>query len=351
MSVEEVKEKQLDLEEAVKRYQQSGNQDDREKILSLGKSLADYFAGIYSPGNVDMSIRKSATEGFQKALKNYDPKHNVTFSAYSTHCIVSEIREELRARRLFRIPVWLERLQEDVIMATEELARENSELPTLQEIADKVNITEAGVAETMQAGFVAYKNLDFSVIKSLRHETFKLPIEDVVKIRKSLDRLSDIQSRVLSLFSDNLRELKLAMEEEELELSREQAQYLRMIENGVGNPGPETIKSFKLDFPGEYDEDEITRYFEVLADEFGLRLLEINYNGWTVNNGESKFNIPIGIFFEGRYRGLLNLLDHLRQKEKAISVERVLTSRNENIPARIRISMNIAADFDQIKQA
>ena len=227
MDSEFVTDKHPDLENAVKDYLETGSQNSREKVISLGQTMASYFANLYSPGSADSGMKRAASTGFLKALKRFDPQRDVHFSTYATHCIISEIREELKNRQLFKVPEWLKKLQDDVVRATEELAKENQMMPTLQEIANKVNVAEKGISEAMQAGTVALDNLNVKSIKSLRHEAFKLPVEDVITIRKSMDRLSDIQLKVLSLFSANLRELRLAMEEEEKALSREQDQYLK----------------------------------------------------------------------------------------------------------------------------
>ena len=264
----------------------------------------------------------------------------------------SEIREELKNRQLFKVPEWLNKLQNDVVKATEELTRENQLMPTLQEIANKVNVAEKGIAEAMQAGTVTLEKLDTKSIKSLRHEAFKLPVEDVITIRKSLDRLSDIQLKVLSLFSANLKELRLAMEEEEKALSREQDHYLRLVENGNADQDPLPVKSFKLVFPHHFSAEEVKCYFEVLADEYGLRLTDIKFaesvreaffaDGLSADNVIIK---DIELLLEGRYRGLLQLLDHLRNDEENLHVEKVRTIRNEIIPARISIYLNITARY------
>ncbi len=331
-----------DLETAIRQLLETGSPEAREELLQLGRELANYYADIYSPGKADETLEEAAREGFAMALKRYDHSRGVSFSNYATHCIISEIRQELRSRNLFKIPDWLLRLQDDVINATEELARKKSSLPTLKEIAGKVNIDELGITETMQAGSVPLENINLSSIKSLRHETFKMPIEDVITIRKSLDRLSNIQKKVLSLISVNLRELSLAIAEEDSALTQTQAQYMRMVEELTDSAeSKESANSFKIGFPDEYVEEEILRYFEVLADEYGLRLLEVRSMGKPEEEGKQQIKVPLEIRLEGRYRGLLQLLDHLRNSERAVGVERVRTTRNEKIPARISISIAV----------
>ena len=349
MSADQLTDSQLNLENAVKAYLETGDQESREEVVRLGRDMAEYFAGIYSPGKMDEGLKRSASNGFLKALKRFDLSRGVPFSTYATHCIICDIREELKNRQLFRVPDWLQKLQDDVIRATEELAAENQMMPTLQQIANKVNIVENGIAETMQAGSVQANNLNLKSIKSLRLEAFKLPVEDVIKIRKSLDRLGDIQLKVLSLFSANLRELRLAMEEEEKALMREQDQYLKVVENGGELGHFQPLRSFRLDFPDRFNQQDLKCYFEVLSDEFGLHLTKILFGEQTKIDGEG-YEIALEVMLEGRYRGLLQLLDYLRSDEENIQVDRVHTVRNENIPARINITLNLQAEFSDLDE-
>lgn len=335
-----------DLESAVQQYLKTGSPEKKQNVIQIGQAMVNYYAGIYSPGKIDETLQKAANEGFRNALKRFDPSHEVLFSTYATHCIISEIRLELRNRNIFSTPEWLKRLQNDVINATEELAKENSFLPSLEEIAQKVNIAEKGISEAMQAGSVSLKEINLKSLRTIRHETFKLPIEDVIKIRKSMDRLTDIQKKVLSLISINLKELSLAIEEEEIALNKEQAQQQQIIENGTDVSAEYVhLNSFKLKSPEVFSEDKILQYFEVLSDEYGLHLLDLRFNNIPRHEEGSGESVHLDIDLEGRYRGLLQLVDYMRKEETAIRVERVRTERNENIPARININIVLSIDF------
>ncbi|MDW7740383.1 MAG: hypothetical protein SCJ97_10085 [Bacillota bacterium] len=352
MAIDNKKDSLPDLESAVQEYLDKGNPESKEKLLKIGRDIATYYAGIYSHDKSDNKLIRAANEGFILALKNYDSERGVLFSTYAIHCIINEIRQELRSRNIFKIPDWLKKLQDDVINATEELAQKKAALPTLKEIAGKVNIAEQGILETMQAGSVPMKDVNLSSIRSLKRESFKLPIEDVITIRKSIDRLSNIQKKVLSLISVNLRELSLAIEEEESALTKSQVEYLRATEDCTGDLDAMDrnchipINSFKIAFPEEYEEAEVLRYFEVLSDEFGLRLSEIRCKGKPEENGEM-VEVPLDILLEGRYRGLLQLLDHLRNAEENVIIEKVRTTRNEQVPARISIMIEALTQFQK----
>lgn len=334
--------KPSDLDAAMQKLLANDNTENMEELLGFGHKLADYYANIYCIDEADQSLQEAASEGFSLALKRFDPKYGESFSYYAANCIISEIRREIRSRNVFKVPEWLKRLQEDVINATEVLATSKSSLPSLKEIAGKINIAEEGITETMQAGSISMEDVNLSAIKSLRHNTFKMPVEDVITIRKSLDRLSNIQTKVLELISVNLSELNMAIEEEESAFIQTHAKYTRVVEEGSESVNStETAKGFKVDFPDLFIEEEVQRYFELLSDEHGLRLLEIRSVGKPEEAEDKYVKVPLDICFEGRYRGLLQLLDYLRSSEKAIRVERVRATRNEQVPARITISVAI----------
>lgn len=337
-----------DLDALVQKYLKTGSKDAKDDILRIGRAMAKYYAGIYSSGETDPGLKNAAKKGFKEALKKFDPKREVQFSSYATNCIISEIRGELNERRLFKVPRWLQQLQDDVIKATEELSRDCDTLPTLDDVSARLNIAEKGIAEIMQAGVVPMESLDLQTLKSIKHEAFKLPIEDVITIRKSLDRLQEIQKRVLLLIQDNLSELNKAIKDEEQALSSEQARYLRLVESkGVTDHVEEYAKSYKIAFPQTYDQEEVSRYFEVLSDECGLRLINIKFHNGLKQGANSikKLCISLEVEFEGRYRGLIKLLDHLRNKEEFITISRVNTTRSKNIPARIAIDIAARSFF------
>lgn len=333
-------------------YLRNGCPEDKKvELVKMGEEMSYYYAGLYSPGMVDESLKQAAMEGFLMALENFDLERSDKFTRFAIHCIISEIRQELRSRKLFKVPDWLNRLQNEVIDATEELSRNSASLPTLKDIANKVNIAEKGITEAMQAGTVSLDDIDFSSFKSIRLDTFKLPLEDVIAIRKSLDRLNNIQRKVLSLININLRELKLAFEEEEQALTKTQARYMRMmLEDGELNNPDQYLSSFMVEFPAEFNEEEVLRYFEVLTDEYGLRLSELEFKGKPRQEDRDHVSVPVDIVLEGRYRGLLELLDYLRNKEAAVKISRVRTTRNEKVPARITTFIKATTCFAINKQ-
>lgn len=203
--------KKDELQESVLQYLASGSKKDKETVIHTAEALVNYFAGLYSPERLDEDLQQVAYEGILKALKRYDPTRNVMFSTYATHCIIGEIRHELRRRGPLRAPEWIKNLQARIIDATEELAQVNGTMPTLSDIARRINVREEGIAEAMLAGCVSLDEVDFSKVKHIRYESFKLPIEDKITVQMSLDRVDELSRKVLTLiFYEGLTQEEVA---------------------------------------------------------------------------------------------------------------------------------------------
>lgn len=203
--------KNVDLERAVQRYCGEKSVEAKEAVIEAGESLVNYYAAIYSPGVIDEDLKQAAYEGMLRALKRYEPSRGTLFSTYAVHCIIGEIRHELRRREFIKVPDWVKTVQASVLDATEKLAQERSTMPTLGDIANRVNVSEDGIIEAMQVGTIPFEEIDLAKVKHIRYENFKLPIEDVITVKMSLERMDDLQRNVLTLiFYDGLTQEETA---------------------------------------------------------------------------------------------------------------------------------------------
>ena len=183
------------IEAAVLNYIETGSKEDKAEVVKTCDALINYYARLYIPGRLDEDLRQAGCEGILKALKRYNQSRGVMFSTYASHCIIGEIRHELRYRETFKMPDWLRSLQGNIINATEELAQKNGAMPTLAEIAREVNVSEDGIVEAMQAGCVSLDEIDLAKVKHVRYESFRLPIEDKITVQMSLERMDDLPKR------------------------------------------------------------------------------------------------------------------------------------------------------------
>ncbi|MEW5785530.1 MAG: sigma-70 family RNA polymerase sigma factor [Bacillota bacterium] len=223
-------ERVIDLETAAYNYRQVRDEPAMEEVARTGEALVTYFAGLHSPaGRRDEDLIQVGYEGLLKALKRYDPSREVRFTTYASHCIIGEIRRELKRRNAFRVPEWIQTLQARISQATEELIQENGAIPALSEIAARVNVAKEGIEQAMLAGSISLEEIDWSRVKNIHYESFKLPIEDVITVRMALERLESIQKKVLQLiFYQDLTQEQVARR-----MGLHQRKVSRLLVNGL----------------------------------------------------------------------------------------------------------------------
>ena len=201
------------LETAVEIYLKTGEIDALEQVVEAGSGLVHHYARLYAGGRNDEDLSQAGYEGLLKALRRFDPGRNVLFATYASHCINGEIRRELRKRKAFKLPEWISNLQNKITAATEVLIQEKGRFPSLGEIAERINVQEDGIVQAMQAGSVSMDEVDISQVRNLRYESFKLPIEDEITVRMTMERLSALQKKVLKLtYYKDLTQAQIAVE-------------------------------------------------------------------------------------------------------------------------------------------
>lgn len=168
-------------------------------IVEAAAGLIGHFVSPFSYSPCREDLMQAGYEGLLKALRRFEPERKVRFSTYASYYIKGEITRELQRGSSYDLPPWLADIQRRVYRVTEELTQSFQREPTLGEIAEAVNIKEEGVVQVMLAGTVPLEELDLNSIKSLRYESFRLPIEDRLLLREALSKLSEIQQKVIYL--------------------------------------------------------------------------------------------------------------------------------------------------------
>ncbi|HAA90403.1 MAG TPA: RNA polymerase sporulation sigma factor SigG [Peptococcaceae bacterium] len=89
--------------------------------------------------------------GLIKAIDNFDLSQNVKFSTYAVPMIIGEIRRYLRDNNTIRISRSLRDIAYRAIQAREALVSKNSREPTLNEIAEELNLPREEIIFAMDA--------------------------------------------------------------------------------------------------------------------------------------------------------------------------------------------------------
>lgn len=182
-----------------------------EHMRPLVQSIARKFAGrenledLESEGNL----------GLIRAVDRFTPGRGTRFSTFATHLIAGQIRHYLRDRgHMIRQPAWLQELNTRVQRTAAELEQRLQRVPTTAELAEATNLTEEGVEELLAARQAAQivrmdtadnEDDDFLVVdpekfKNRDYVTLQLPIEDRIVLENALEKLKELERKVLYQF-------------------------------------------------------------------------------------------------------------------------------------------------------
>ncbi len=195
----------------IEAYRDRGDRRAIERLLSMHARLLNHLVGRYAARSEETyeDLHQVGNVGLMKAINGYRLDSEAKFSSYAYSMIEGEIKHHLRDAALVKKPRWARSLHAKVSEATTRLTAELGRPPLVEEVASEVNITPEGVSELMKLfsdtdviSLDAGKDeaVDVSAIKSLRYETFSLPVEDRIVLEQALESLSELQRKVVYLF-------------------------------------------------------------------------------------------------------------------------------------------------------
>src|ERR687898_392736 len=195
----------------IEAYRERGDRRAVEQILSMNAKILNHIVGKYTSSSDESyeDLLQVGYVGMMKAINGYRLDSEAKFSSYAYAMIEGEIKHHLRDTALVKRPRWARGLQAKVSEATSRLTAELGRPPFIEEVADEVNVTPEGVAELMKLfsdtdvqslDVRGDDDVDVSAIKSLRYETFSLPVEDRILLEQGLESLTELQRKVVYLF-------------------------------------------------------------------------------------------------------------------------------------------------------
>jgi len=194
----------------IETYRARGDRRAVEQILSMNIKILNHLVRRYASSSDEPyeDLLQVGYVGLIKAVNGYRLDSEAKFSSYAYSMIEGEIKHHLRDAALVKRPCWARSLHFKVSKATSRLAAELGQPPLIEEVASEVNITPKGVSELMKlfcdTDVLSLgggdEEIDVSAIKSLRYETFSLPVEDRILLEQALESLTELQRKVVYLF-------------------------------------------------------------------------------------------------------------------------------------------------------
>jgi RNA polymerase sigma-B factor len=131
--------------------------DEREALLranyGLAVSLARRFSMRAGWGESLEDLIQVALVGLVNAIDRFDAAKGVPFAGYASATIIGELKHHLRDRAwAVRPPRRVQELYLEAQVAGDELSQELGHLPTLEDLAARLDTTERQVAEALEVG-------------------------------------------------------------------------------------------------------------------------------------------------------------------------------------------------------
>jgi RNA polymerase sigma-B factor len=193
------------------------------KFKPLVKNIAYKFKNSGEPLE---DLEQLGYIGLINAINLYNQQRKVKFETYASWFISGEIRHYIRDKHQpIRIPHWITELNRKIDEYIVNYKEETKQTPSLKKIAEEFNLTVEGVKEVLKARDVvhtvsidqenrSYDCNEYPVlakIKNDHYKSFKLPIEDLIALELALNKLKNLQRKVINyIFMKDLTQAKTA---------------------------------------------------------------------------------------------------------------------------------------------
>ncbi len=199
-------------------YRQTRRSEVRDRIVRQYSNLVEGISRRFHASSEPVEdLAQEGYIGLLTAIDLYDPTKNVKFSTYATHFVIGQIKHCLRDRgKIIKEPAWLQELNQKVSRVIEALTQEIGHAPANDEIAQMMGMTEEQVTELMMTREIfkvssidggtdreedAGQTVNIERRKSSDQVVaFQLPLEERIVLDTAMDKLKDLEQRVLAQF-------------------------------------------------------------------------------------------------------------------------------------------------------
>jgi len=218
----------VENEQLLAAYADTGSPATLDEIVRRNQNLLHHILKRFAYASDPYEdLLQVANLGLIKAAQRFDARRGVRFSTYATAIVDGELRHHLRDSLLLRQPRWVKKIYREIQAKSNELMHKLGRPPEVAELAQALNITEAGILEVTNL----YARIDLHgrnepfvpgeldegadprMVHSLHQNSFALPIEDRITLYDALDKLSAFQRRLIYLlFFKDLTQTEVADE-------------------------------------------------------------------------------------------------------------------------------------------
>jgi RNA polymerase sigma-B factor len=224
----------------------TNDRDRRDQLVTSHLGLAHQLARRFSNrGESHDDLVQVASLALVKAAERFDPERGIMFSTFAAASIIGELKRHFRDRGwAVRAPRRLQELLLEIGSTVDRLGQELGRAPTVPELAQAINATEADVLEALEAG-QSYRTSSIdapdkegqTMAESLGAEDggFTM-VENHSALAKAMESLSPRDRQLVQLrFVDGLSQSEIAarLSVSQMQISRLLAACLRQLRSNI----------------------------------------------------------------------------------------------------------------------
>lgn len=169
----------MDLLKQVKQ----GSSQARDKLVSLNLGLVWSIVKRYNNRGHELEdLFQIGSIGLLKAIDKFDFSYNVKFSTYAVPMIMGEIRRYIRDDRPIKVSRSLKELSVKIHKLKEEIIKSSGKEPTIQELAEAMNMSREEVVLVMESSQAAIS------LNDIAYQDDGSPIHIIDKINVNEDK-------------------------------------------------------------------------------------------------------------------------------------------------------------------
>ncbi|MFM1525287.1 MULTISPECIES: SigB/SigF/SigG family RNA polymerase sigma factor [Helcococcus] len=184
----------------------------RDDLISKNLYIAEILAKKYSNRGIEFDdLYQIASLGLILALDRFNSDRGFEFSSFATPTITGEIKRYFRDKGwVIRVPRRIQELSKRINNAKNDLAQRLQKTPTIDEIANLLNVSSEEVIEAMDASQVYSpqsidKNLDsssedrevsFADLLGEEDKNYQI-VEDMAFIKDAMENFDDLERKIV----------------------------------------------------------------------------------------------------------------------------------------------------------
>lgn len=245
--------------ELFRKFKEEGDMDAREKLVMSHLNLVRFLANKFkNRGEPLDDLVQVGYLGLLKAIDRFDPSRGLEFTTFATPTIMGEIKRHFRDKGWsVRVPRRLQELSAKVNQTTDVLTRQLQRSPSVEEIAEHLDVSVDEVLEAMESSS-AYSSVPLeapsgadsddspSVLDRYATEDNDLAFtDDRLVIEEALEGFSPREREVIELrFLKGMTQIEIAerLGISQVQVSRLLRRTLKKIQDKIDPEGAMTVQ-------------------------------------------------------------------------------------------------------------